>query len=82
MNDPHAMRKPAKVTSEDVDNLLARAAILRDSLTDVIVLIGAGHCEPLHNPLAQARRCMSLSRVFADAASHFLCRAELQGRSK
>ena len=71
-------RKAETVSDADIEQMLADAAVVRDRLIDLIVLIGAGHCEHLTDPNHYARRCMSLSRVFSDATSHFLCRGELQ----
>lgn len=74
-------RKLATVTTTDVERILADAANVRDEMTDALVLIGAGVCERLDNPLLYARKCMNVSRLFADATSHFLCRLELQERT-
>lgn len=75
-------KKLAKVTTADVERVLAGAAKARDEMADLIVMIGAGLCERLDNPLHYAQRCMSSSILFATATSHFICRAELQERSR
>lgn len=74
-------KKLAKVTTADVVRVLADAAKARDAMTDLVVLIHAGECERLDNPLHYARRCSSVAATFSQAMSHFLVRAELQDRA-
>jgi hypothetical protein len=74
------VKKLAKVTSADVERVLADSAKARDEMADLIVMIHAGLCEPLDKPLHFAQRCMSVSVLYATATSHFLCRNELQER--
>ena len=69
-------------TAADVERVLEDAARVRDELTDLLILIGAGQCEPLPGATGYARRCINFSRVYGEATSHFLCRAELQDRTK
>lgn len=73
-------KKLVKITSADVDRILLAAAAVRDDMIDAMVLIGAGSCEALENPMLSARKCMNTSRVFADAAAHLLSQAERQER--
>jgi hypothetical protein len=68
------------VTDAEIEKLLDEAAGVRDRMSDVMLLIGAGICDHLDDPMRYARRCMNMSRVFSDATSHFLCRHELQER--
>ncbi len=70
-----------RITAADVDRLIAEAGRVRDAMTDMCVLIGAGQCDRLPDPTGTARRCMGVSAVFSQATSHFLCRAELQDRT-
>lgn len=73
-------KKPAKITTADVERVLANAGKARDDMNDLIVTMHAGLCEHLDDPMLCARRCMGISNAFGQAASHFLCRAELQER--
>jgi hypothetical protein len=73
-------KKIPKVTTADVEYVLADATKVRDDMTSIMVRIGAGECERLDDPLAFARRCMAVSRVFTDATSFLLARAALQER--
>ena len=72
---------PPKITTADVSRVLADAAIVRDQLTDLIVLIRAEHCDDIADPGTHARRCLEFSRLYANATSIFLAREDLQQRT-
>lgn len=74
--------KLTNLTTAEIERLLDRAAAIRDEVNDAMVMIGAGRCERLADPMLYARRCMSFTRTFTDATSHFLARAELQERTR
>jgi hypothetical protein len=69
---------PPKITTDDVDRVLADVAAARDALTDLIVLIAAGHCEDIPDAGGFARRCLNTSRLFSNATAIFLAREDAQ----
>jgi len=62
----------------DIERAFSGMEPIYTCIVNIMIHMQGGYCDDLENPIGYARRCMNMSRVFAEATSHFLAQAQRQ----